>query len=190
MRFPDGRSPVCVPVPFSTGPFSHPAVLPFPLPPGCPAAGCPLSFPFLRQTFRQTTACLPTTGRYCYVPLLFPNCFSPLRIAGVPDGFSVPQSLPGKWSGFQLWGLCLPRAVPPLSSRSFQGIRRCLPDNFPVSSFKVFSLYILVYKLLPFLRFFFLRRRSASFSSSVGATDGMNTPPVPVTSTRLSITEP
>jgi len=26
MRFPDGRSPVCAPVPFSAGPFSHPAV--------------------------------------------------------------------------------------------------------------------------------------------------------------------
>lgn len=35
----------------------------------------------------------------------------------------------------------------------------------------------------------FLRRRSASFSSSVGATDGM-VPPVPVISTRLSIIEP
>ena len=39
-------------------------------------------------------------------------------------------------------------------------------------------------------RRYLFRRRSASFSSSVGATDGMNTPPVPVTSTRLSITEP
>ena len=27
MRFPDGRSPVCAPVPFSTGPFSHPCLL-------------------------------------------------------------------------------------------------------------------------------------------------------------------
>gem|GEM_PF-1994968 len=52
------------------------------------------------------------------------------------------------------------------------------------------SFHILIYKLLLFLRFFFFRRRSISFSSSVGATDGMNTPPVSVTSTRLSIIEP
>ena len=46
-----------------------------------------LVFSISRQTFRQTTACLPTTERYGYVPLLFPNCFSPLRIAGVPVGW-------------------------------------------------------------------------------------------------------
>ena len=133
MRFPDGRSPVCVPVPFSTGPFSHPAVLPFPLPPGCPAAGSPLSFPFPRQTFRQTTACLPTNGRY--VPALrpSPSRFSPPRIADVPDGPSVPQSIPQMRYSSQPWGLHLPWTMPPLSSQPFQGIRRYLPDSFPCS---------------------------------------------------------
>ena len=99
--------------------------------------------------------------------------------------FSVPQSPSGNWSGFQP-GACAPfhGQCPPLLS-FFQGIRRCLPDNFPSFIFQSFC-YTYGSQTLPFLRFFFSAGVPPLFVLRRCHLDGMNTPPVPVTSTRLS----